>query len=70
MAEVETLSSITNIISSVGFPIVWAFVLFWYMNKQDEAHKQEVNELSKVIQENNIILNSLKVLMEERLKNV
>ena len=38
---------IIDMIQSVGFPIVMCGALFWKMNKQDEAHKEEVKSLKE-----------------------
>ena len=43
------MDNIVNIISSVGFPIAMALLLFWYMTKQDENHKQETASLRDAI---------------------
>lgn len=68
MENVEILNGLSNIITSVGFPIVWSFVLFWYVNEQKRAHVDEVKGLTEVIAENNTILASLKQLIEDKLK--
>lgn len=59
---------VINTISSVGFPIFIALLMFWFLNKEQENHKEEVNELKEVISQNNEILASLKQLIEDKLK--
>ena len=39
------LTGLTEMIQSVGFPIVCCGGLFWYMYKQDEKHDEQVKEL-------------------------
>lgn len=65
----DVMDVITQIVSTVGFPIAMAIALFWYMTKQMETHKQETSELRDVIQKNNEILAGLKQLIEDRLNN-
>ena len=56
-------STITDIISTLGFPIVVAGALFWYINKKDENHKEEVKALRDTISDNTSILHELKELI-------
>ena len=60
------MEEITQIISTVGFPIAMSGALFWYMTRQMETHKLETEELRDVIQKNNEILAGLKQLIEDR----
>lgn len=55
---------IMNAISTLGFPIVVCAALFWYINKQNENHKEEINQLRETIQENTNILHELKELIK------
>ena len=43
------MDEIVKVISSVGFPIAMALLLFWYMTKQNESHKEETNGLKEAI---------------------
>ena len=36
---------VTQLISSVGFPIAVCLICFWYINKQEERHKEETAKL-------------------------
>lgn len=53
------VATITQIITNLGFPIVCCGALFWKMNKQDENHKQEIDGMTKAIENNNLVLNRL-----------
>ena len=53
-----------NAISTIGFPIVVACALFWYINKQNEDHKEEITALRGTISENTNILHELKELIK------
>ena len=58
----ETYQLIINAITTVGFPIVMCLILFWYVNKQNEAHKGEIESLRAVIENNT---NSITKLYEK-----
>jgi hypothetical protein len=55
---------IVNLISTLGFPIVVSCALFWYINKQGESHKEEIDALRETINENTNILHELKELIK------
>lgn len=61
------MNEIMTAISTVGFPIVFCLLLFWYLREETNAHKDEVTELKNVITENNTILAALKQLIEDKL---
>ena len=61
--EFDILSAITT----VGFPIVFCLLLFWYLREETNNHKAEMMDLKQVISENNTILASLKQLIEDKL---
>lgn len=43
------MNDIVNVISSVGFPIAMSIILFWYLQKETENHKEETNGLKEAI---------------------
>ena len=53
------MDNIVNVISSVGFPIAMALLLFWYMTKQNEAHKEETNGLKDAISKLELAITAL-----------
>lgn len=61
------MSELMTAISTVGFPIVFCIMLFWYLREETKNHKEEVLDLKNVIAENNTILASLKQLIEDKL---
>lgn len=65
----EYTEAIVQIISTVGFPIACCCLMFWFLNKEQETHKQEMLELKDVIAKNNEVLASLKQLIEDKLNN-
>ena len=61
------LTDVLTAISTVGFPIVFCLIMFWYLREESANHKSEMLDLKNVIAENNTILASLKQLIEDRL---
>lgn len=57
-------STISTLISSVGFPIAACVALFWQMNKQNEQHKQEMDSLKEALEQNTLAINKLVIFMQ------
>lgn len=55
---------IGQLVASLGFPIVASAALFWFINKQEERHKEEMNGMRKTLEENTSVLSSLKELIQ------
>lgn len=55
---------IAQLVSSLGFPIVAAAALFWFINRQEERHKEEMNSMRETLEENTSVLTSLKELIQ------
>lgn len=53
------VTDITQLIGTLGFPIVCCGALFWYMVKEKDAHKAEMEELRKSVEANTFAINSL-----------
>lgn len=47
---------ITQLIDSVGFPIIACAAIFYQMNKQDKLHKEEMNKLNEALENNTIAI--------------
>lgn len=54
--DVETIS---NLISSLGFPIVVCGAMFWLMNKNTETHKEEMEKMTEALNNNTTIITKL-----------
>lgn len=61
-------NEIVSIISNVGFPIAVCIVMFYYMNKQNDKHKQEIDKLSETLQGNTKVLTELCTLIKTLVK--
>lgn len=56
---------ISQIIATVGFPIVAAGALFWYVFQLQKSHKEESENMRKTIESNTNILIELKELIKQ-----
>lgn len=57
------INIIGQMVTTLGFPIVAAAALFWYVNKKDEMHKEEIKSLRESLDKNTSILDELKALI-------
>ena len=64
----EDINVVIQAISTVGFPIVMCGIMFWFLNKEQENHKNEMLSLKEVLAENNKVLEGLKQLIDDKLK--
>ena len=53
------VGTVTQLVGSLGFPIVSSGALFWYLVKEKDAHKEEMEELRKSIEANTTAINKL-----------
>lgn len=53
------VNAITQIISNIGFPVAVCLICFWYINKQSEEHKTEIDELTKALNNNTLVMQRL-----------
>lgn len=53
------VGTVTQLVGSLGFPIVCCAALFWYLVKEKDAHKEEMEELRKSVEANTTAINSL-----------
>lgn len=60
------LSTVSQLISSVGFPIAACVGLFWQMNKESTQHKEEMDALKESLNQNTLAITKLVVFMQEK----
>lgn len=53
------VSTLIQLVSSLGFPIVCCGALFWKMVKTDEQHKEEMDKVTEALNNNTIALTKL-----------
>lgn len=59
------INTITQFIGTLGFPIAACCVLFWYLQKESENHKMEMNNMRDAINANTSIIAELKSLIQQ-----
>lgn len=60
----EYLNTITQVVSTVGFPIMVALICFYYINKMTESHKTEIDSLKESLDSNTLVLAEIKAFMQ------
>lgn len=60
------ITVVTNLIGSVGFPIVMCFMLYNRMDKQDQQHKEEMAKITESLNNNTVALTQLTSKLEQR----
>lgn len=61
-------NEIIQLISNIGFPIAMCVILFFYMTKQNDKHKEEIDKLSETLQGNTKVLTELCTLIKTLVK--
>lgn len=62
------INEMITVISNVGFPIAVCCFMFYYMNRQTEKHKEEIDKLSETLQNNTKVLTELTTLIKTIVK--
>lgn len=57
------INAVVQAISTVGFPIAACCIMFWYLQKEQEAHKAEMQTMTEALNKNTIVLTELKELI-------
>lgn len=65
----ETVNMITQVIGSLGFPIVCCGALFWKLVKTDEIHKEEMKAMTEALNNNTKALTNLARKLEVKINN-
>lgn len=59
-------SAVSQLISSVGFPIAACVALFWQMNRESTQHKEEMDTLKESLNKNTLAITKLVLFMQEK----
>ena len=59
-------SAVSQLISSVGFPIAACVALFWQMNRESTQHKEEMDSLKDSLNKNTLAITKLVLFMQEK----
>ena len=61
------ITQITNVISTIGFPIVMCIIIFKHLDKEREDHKEEIGSLKDVLNDTKNVIAELKQLIQDKL---
>lgn len=53
------VATITQIVSTVGFPITMCVALLWYIKELSDKHKQETEKFTVALNNNTLVLQKL-----------
>ena len=53
------ISSVVQIVSTLGFPIAMCLLFFWYINKLQEQHREEMAKMAEAINNNTLVMQKL-----------
>lgn len=59
------IGSVTSLIGSLGFPIVCCIAMFSMLNKERDAHKEEMSAVTEALNNNTLALQALTDKMEK-----
>ena len=60
------MEEIISAVSTVGFPIAMSLLLFWYLQKESESHKEETASLKDAIDKLEIAITTLVNKLEDK----
>lgn len=63
------MEEVINAVSTVGFPIAMSLLLFWYLQKESENHKEETASLKDAINKLEIAITTLVNKLEDKKTN-
>lgn len=55
------VNTITQMVSSIGFPIASCIAIFWYMAKQQESHSKQIEKMTEALNNNTLALTRLEM---------
>ena len=58
------INIILQAVGSLGFPIAACGILFYYLNQEKEAHKEEMNSVTKALADNTNVMLQLKEMIQ------
>lgn len=60
------VSAITTIVSNLGFPIASVIAMFYFLQKEQSAHKEETQKLTEAINNNTIVMERVLERLDEK----
>lgn len=62
------ISAVTQMVTSVGFPICMTLILCYYIKYQTDVHKEETKELTNAINSLREMISEIKIELEGGVK--
>lgn len=53
------INDVTTLISTLGFPIAMCLIMCYYINKINDAHKEETGKFAEALNNNTVVLQKL-----------
>lgn len=53
------ISDLATLISTLGFPIAMCLIMCYYINKINDAHKEETDKFAEALNNNTVVLQKL-----------
>ena len=53
------INDLTTLISTLGFPIAMCLIMCYYINKINDAHKEETHNFAEALNNNTVVLQKL-----------
>lgn len=53
------INDLSSLISTLGFPIGMCLIMCYYINKINDAHKEETDKFSEALNKNTVVLQKL-----------
>lgn len=53
------INDLTTLISTLGFPIAMCLIMCYYINKINDAHKEETDKFAEALNNNTVVLQKL-----------
>ena len=53
------LNDLSTLISTLGFPIAMCLIMCYYINKINDAHKEETDKFAEALNKNTVVLQKL-----------
>lgn len=65
----DLMTTIMQVVGSLGFPIVMCILLYNHLNEEQKAHKEEISKLSDVITDLKVTLAGIQSWIERNHPN-
>lgn len=60
------INTMAQLVSTIGYPIVTAFILMYYVKYQADSHAKEMNSIKEALENNTLAVTKLCTMMEDR----